>query len=366
MSSVLFHEHLAADGKKIIEITLNAERSLNALALDMIRLIQPKLDEYADDDSVAAIILDSVGEKAFCAGGDVVSLYHNLKDTGTAEYATEYFSEEYRLDYAIHTYPKPIIGWGAGIVMGGGLGLLSGCSHRVVTQSTMIAMPEVTIGLYPDVGASWFLNRCPGRTGLFLGITGARINAADAVFIGIADRQLDNQQRPELLSRLLQANWHDSSAADATIGNILRDLAAQASENVQVSQVRQHFDLIQSLTDVDCADDFVTNLLALELDDSWVVKAQRSVAHGSPMSIAMIYRQLQTTKHLSLKEVFIEELALSTQCCAIGELAEGIRALLVDKDGKPNWRFKTISEVDQVFLEQLFVSPWTVNPLQDL
>ena len=366
MSSVLFHEHLADNGKKIIEIILNAERSLNALSLDMIKLMQPKLDQYASDDSVVAIILDSVGEKAFCAGGDVVSLYHGLKNSGTAEFATEYFSQEYRLDYSIHTYPKPIIGWGAGIVMGGGLGLLSGCSHRIVTQSTMIAMPEVTIGLYPDVGASWFLNRCPGRTGLFLGITGARINAADAVFIGIADRQLDNQQRPELLRKLLQANWHDSSAADATIANILRDLEAQATENSQISQVRQHFDLIQSLTDVDCADDFVSKLLALELDDSWVVKAQKAVAHGSPMSIAMIYRQLQTTKHLSLKEVFIEELALSTQCCAIGELAEGIRALLVDKDGKPDWRFKTVAAVDQAFLDQLFVSPWAANPLQDL
>ncbi|EPJ51085.1 MAG: enoyl-CoA hydratase/isomerase family protein [Osedax symbiont Rs2] len=366
MSLVLFEEHLAADGKKIIEIILNAERSLNALSLDMIRLIQPKLDQYASDDSVAAIILDSAGEKAFCAGGDVVSLYNNLKDTGTAEYATGYFSEEYRLDYCIHTYPKPIIGWGAGIVMGGGLGLLSGCSHRIVTQSTMIAMPEVTIGLYPDVGASWFLNRCPGRVGLFLGITGARINAADALFIGIADRQLDNQQRPELLRKLLQANWNDASTASATIDKILRNLAAQATEQVALSQVRQHFDLIQSLTDVDCADDFVTKLLALNVDDSWVVKAQKAVAHGSPMSIAMIYRQLQTTKHLSLKEVFVEELALSTQCCILGELAEGIRALLVDKDGKPAWRFKTVAEVDQAFLDQLFVSPWENNPLRDM
>ena len=126
MSSVLFQEHLTDDGKKIIEIILNAERSLNALSLDMIRLIQPKLDQYAGDDSIVAIILDSVGEKAFCAGGDVVSLYHNLKDTGTAEYATEYFAEEYRLDYCIHTYPKPIIGWGAGIVMGGRLGVAVG------------------------------------------------------------------------------------------------------------------------------------------------------------------------------------------------------------------------------------------------
>ncbi|NRA22020.1 MAG: enoyl-CoA hydratase/isomerase family protein [Oceanospirillaceae bacterium] len=366
MSCVLFTEHPALEGKKVVEITLNAERSLNALSLEMIRLIQPALDRYRDDDSVVAIILDGSGEKAFCAGGDVVSLYHALQKTTGGAFATEYFSAEYRLDYTIHTYPKPIIGWGAGIVMGGGLGLLAGCRHSVVTETTMIAMPEVTIGLYPDVGASWFLNRCPGRTGLFLGMTGQRINGADAKFIGIAKRQLDNSQRPELLAQLLAANWSDPSSADTCVANILRSLESQSAALQQISLVREHYDLIQTLCDVDSAGEFVEALLKVKTDDNWVNKAQRAVSHGSPLSIAIIYRQLHNSKYLSLKEVFIAELSLSVQCCVKGELAEGVRALLVDKDGQPNWRFTTVAQVEAEFLDQLFTDYWPLSPIADM
>lgn len=366
MSCVLFTEHPTLDGHKIIEITLNAERSLNALSLEMIKLIQPALESYKEDDSVVAIILDGTGTKAFCAGGDVVGLYHALQAEDGAEFAAQYFSAEYRLDYSIHTYPKPIIGWGAGIVMGGGLGLLAACSHSVVTETTMIAMPEVTIGLYPDVGASWFLNRCPGRTGLFLGMTGQRINGGDAKYIGIAGRQLDNLQRPELITQLLAANWSIPNTAELNISTILRELESQSDACQQISLVREHFDLIQTVTDVDNAKDFVKKLLELDVDDSWLNKAQRAVNHGSPMSIAMIYRQLQASKHLSLKEAFIAELSLSVQCCAIGEFGEGVRALLVDKDGAPNWRYKDIEQVDAKFLDQLFTDYWPNNPLADM
>lgn len=366
MSCVIFKEHPTACGKKIVEIILNAERALNALAFEMIELIQPALDSYRDDDSVVAIILDSVGEKAFCAGGDVVSLYHALQKESGVDFAADYFTKEYHLDYQIHTYPKPIIAWGAGIVMGGGLGLLSGCSHRIVTESTMIAMPEVTIGLYPDVGASWFLNRSPGRTGLFLGITGQRINAADAKFVGIADRLLDNAQKDSFMTRLLAQSWQQADQAGATISGILRELEASSETKNQRSLVREHFDLIEQLTDVDDVNQLMSNLNSLETEDKWLIKAQKAVAHGSPISIAMIYRQFYATKHLSLKEAFISELALSTQCCAIGEIAEGIRALLVDKDGQPNWQFKCVEDVTEEFLDQMFSSPWQESPLAQM
>ena len=138
MSCVLFTEHLTQDGKKIIEICLNAEKSLNALTLDMINLIQPKLDACKADDSVVAILLDGAGEKAFCAGGDVVSLYKSMTGGGDPAFPEEFFTREYLLDYTIHTYPKPIICWGSGIVMGGGMGLLSGCSHRIGSDNRVV------------------------------------------------------------------------------------------------------------------------------------------------------------------------------------------------------------------------------------
>ncbi len=366
MSCVIFKEHVTTAGEKIIEIVLNAERSLNALSLDMIKLIQPALDQYRDDDSVIALMLDSVGEKAFCAGGDVVNLYHALKEPEGVEFAADYFGAEYRLDFSLHTYPKPIIVWGAGIVMGGGVGLFSGCSHRVVTQSTMIAMPEVTIGLYPDVGASWFLNKCPGRVGLFLGITGQRINGADAKYIGIADRQLDNQQKSAMIEQLLEATYSDSFDTTAVIDTVLKGLEKTSEAQRQISAVREHYDQIQALTDVNNVIDLMANLKAFKSDVVWLQKAQKAAAHGSPMSTAIIFRQLKNSQHLSLKQAFLSEMALSVQCCIKGDLAEGVRALLVDKDGKPNWRFKSVEEVDALFLDEMFSLPWHKNPIADL
>jgi len=366
MSCVLFKEHVTNDNHKIIEIILNAEKSLNALSFEMVKLLLPALEAYRTDDSVVAIVLDGSGEKAFCAGGDVVNLYKALQTSEGEQFATDYFTGEYKLDYIIHTYPKPIIAWGAGIVMGGGLGLLSGCAHKVVTQTTMIAMPEVTIGLYPDVGASWFLNKCPGRTGLFLGITGQRINASDAKYLGIADRLLDNEQRSDLFSKLLAAPWQQEQVDTALINNILRELEANSTTSAQSSAVQDHYQIIQQLTDVDSAAEFVEKLSSIDTDDSWLNKAQKSVSHGSPMSIAMIYRQLNASKFMSLKEAFISELSLSVQCCVIGELAEGVRALLVDKDGSPQWQFKTVESVDNTMLDRLFAPLGEHSPLADI
>lgn len=366
MSCVLFTDHLTQDGKKIVEITLNAEKSLNALTLEMYSLIQPKLDAWKTDDSVVAILLSGAGEKAFCAGGDVVSLYKSMEGDGDPSLPEKFFTDEYILDHTIHTYPKPIICWGSGIVMGGGMGLISGCSHRVVTETTMMAMPEVTIGLYPDVGGSWFLNKTPGRTGLFLGLTGARMNAADALFLGLADRFLKKDQRDEMINGLTQADWNNDS--HTVVNQVLRGLeqGAQDVSQEQVSAVRTHFDFIQHVTDKDTVEEIVEALLAVETDDKWIQKSQKAIAHGSPLALHMIYKQLQETLHLSLKEVFQAELVLSVQCCRHREFPEGVRALLVDKDGKPNWMFNSIHDVDPAVLAELFVAPWDTNPLASL
>src|SRR5690606_15192614 len=185
--------------------TLNVPRALNALSLEMIDLLKMQLDDWQQDARIAAVWLDAEGDKAFCAGGDVVRLYQSMVDTPTGErnhYAEAFFGREYQLDYLLHTYGKPVICWGHGIVMGGGLGLMSGCSHRVVTEKSRIAMPEITIGLHPDVGGSWFLSRMPGRTGLFLGLTGANINAADALYIGLADRAIGSGLKAQVFDAL--------------------------------------------------------------------------------------------------------------------------------------------------------------------
>ena len=171
---VLFDEVDAGTGK-LGRITLSVEATLNSLTLEMVDLLQTQLDRWRKDDSIGAVFIDAAGEKAFCAGGDVQALHASAVETpgGPCEYAETFFTREYRMNYTLHTFPKPLICWGHGIVMGGGLGVMAGCSHSVGTVRTLIAMPVGTIALFPDVGGSWFLNHRAGNAGEFLARTGA-------------------------------------------------------------------------------------------------------------------------------------------------------------------------------------------------
>lgn len=162
----------AVRGKGAIRLghlTLDAPKTLNSLTLPMVDTLSAQLLAWRDDPSIAAVFIDGTGEKAFCAGGDVQALRDSCLATpgGPCEYAETFFAREYAMNYLLHTYPKPIICWGHGVVMGGGLGILAGCSHRLVSERTRIGMPEITIALFPDVGGSWFLNRMPGNVGRF-------------------------------------------------------------------------------------------------------------------------------------------------------------------------------------------------------
>ena len=172
-------------------IQLNSPKTLNALSLEMITCIYSKLLSWQNDQNIVAVFIEGAGDKAFCAGGDVVSLYHDLAydspDEQNTNSAQNYFTQEYQLDFLIQQYKKPIITWGNGIVMGGGVGLMVGASHRIVTENTKLAMPEVTIGLFPDVCGSYFLNKMPNNLGLFVGLTGAMLNAEDAIYSGLAN-----------------------------------------------------------------------------------------------------------------------------------------------------------------------------------
>ena len=194
-AEVLFEKRGAA-----AVITLNRPKALNALTLDMVRLIHPKLTEWASDDSVRCVIVEGAGEKAFCAGGDIRAL-HDWGRSGDPS-ALAFWREEYRLNTFIKRYPKPYVALMDGINMGGGVGLSVHGSHRVATERLTFAMPETGIGLFPDVGGTWFLPRAPGETGLYLALTGARLKAADAIYAGIADTYVPSARLEILKDRI--------------------------------------------------------------------------------------------------------------------------------------------------------------------
>jgi len=365
---ILFEE-LPAGNRKLGRVTLNVTATLNSLTLAMVDALQARLEQWRSDDEIAAIFLEGAGEKAFCAGGDVQALYDSVLATpgGPCEYAEEFFLREYRLDYTLHTYPKPIICWGHGIVMGGGLGVMAGCSHRVVTEKTRFAMPEVNIALFPDVGGSWFLNHMPGKTGQFLALTGASINAADAIYTGIADRFIASDLKDEVVSQLLRQKWQGDPAANhGLVRHTLRPLTEQSVSRCPGGQVEPHLGSIATLCDGDDVHEIIANILSQQTRDPWLSSARDSLAYASPLALMWSYRQLAETRLASLREVFQAELVLATNIMRDPEFAEGVRALLIDKDRKPDWRFKSTRDVPMEVLDGFFTPPWDVHPLADL
>ena len=369
IDTVKIEERDCPGGMKLGVITLDAPKSLHALNLDMIRAIDGALLRWMDDASIACVVLQSSTDKAFCAGGDVRSLRTAVfEQPGVLPnpQALAFFAEEYRLDHRIHTYAKPLLVWGGGIVMGGGLGLMAGASHRVVTETTRIAMPEITIGLFPDVGGSWFLGRMPGRSGLFLGLTGAPMNAADALFAGLGDYFLQQDAREPVLDALAQASWRaDPQANRQQLDRLLRSFAAPASL-LPVSEVRANFDAIASLTQAPTLQEVVAAIAAYAGDSAWLQKAAHSLAKGAPSSAALVWAMRERTRHLSLAQVFQLELIVAVQCCAHPDFAEGVRALLIDKDGAPQWQPASLGELGERYLNEYFQAPWTTHPLADL
>jgi len=373
MSCVLFKELESACGLKIGIATLNSEKSLNALNMDMIQLLTPQLQTWKEDDSIALVLLEGAGEKSFCAGGDVVSLYKAMatEENGKSDpsnYIEQFFTAEYKLDYLIHRFEKPILLWGNGIIMGGGLGLMAGASHKVVTETARIAMPEITIGLYPDVGGSFFLNKMPDQVGLFLGLTGASMNCEDARFVGLGDYYVKHSYKSDMIEKLLLTKWGKTKSLNHDkLSEVLQGFQ-NISGKPPVSEVKNHIDSISKMSNFNTLVDKVNYVLNIDIEDKWFNRAQKGLSHGSPFSAHLVYQQLKHAKGLSLGDCFRQELSMSVQCGRFGEFKEGVRALLIDKDGKPNWKFTDLNSVSQEHLAPFFESLWDngTHPLATL
>jgi enoyl-CoA hydratase/carnithine racemase len=349
MSPILFEIKVSSSGHKIAFVTLNSEKSLNSLTFEMIEALSPQLATWAQDPQVACVVLQGAGEKAFCAGGDIRALYEAMIEVPpgrSVPKANRFFELEYELDHTLHTYPKPVLCMGHGIVMGGGLGLLAGSSHRVLSERSLLAMPEITIGLYPDVGASWFLNRMPQRTGLFLGLTGARMNAHDSIFVGLGDYFVTRDQHTSLLDNLLKLSWsQDAHHNHQTLSEECRKWHHKCRHALPESELRKHYDFIQEITDAESIQQIWERFSELQVEDPWILNAKRSLLSGSPTSAAVIFDQLKHTRHFSLKECFEFEYRLSCRFAMHPDFREGIRARIIDKDNTPKWTPSRIQEL---------------------
>lgn len=370
---VLFEERQAANGKRIGIAMLNMPKTLNGLSLDMARRLDTQFTAWAEDDDIALVVLQGAGEKAFCAGGDLHGLHRGMRDyqaSGSHDIrdnvqARQFFECEYRLDYRIHTYPKPVLCWGHGIVMGGGIGLMAGASHRVVSERSKLAFPEITVGLYPDVGGSWLLHRVPGRAGLFLALTGAPLNAGDAIHAGLADHFIAEEKRDSVLAALRQAEWSADAQANR---QHLTTLLQTFSEAATAGPLQQQAALIASLCRHDDLQSIVSAIADLDADDIWLQTAKTTLASGSPGSARLGFELQRRAATLSLADTFRLEYITSLHCAAHGDFAEGIRALLIDKDRQPRWNPASLAEATPAWAESFFIAPGSAqpHPLADL
>ncbi|KSJ16980.1 enoyl-CoA hydratase/isomerase family protein [Pseudomonas aeruginosa] len=357
--NVLFEERPSLHGFRIGIATLDAEKSLNALSLPMIEALAAKLDAWAEDAGIACVLLRGNGAKAFCAGGDVRKLVDACREHPgeVPALARRFFADEYRLDYRIHTYPKPFICWAHGYVMGGGMGLMQGAGIRIVTPSSRLAMPEIGIALYPDVGASWFLARLPGRLGLFLGLSAAQMNARDALDLDLADRFLLDDQQDALLAGLVQMNWNE--APQVQLHSLLRALEHEARGELPEAQLLPRRSRLDALLDQPDLASAWQALVALRDDaDPLLARGAKTLAEGCPMTAHLVWQQIERARYLSLAEVFRLEYAMSLNCTRHPDFAEGVRARLIDRDNAPNWHWPQVDAIPQAVIEAHFEPTW--------
>ncbi|TDV63409.1 enoyl-CoA hydratase/isomerase family protein [Pseudomonas sp. LP_7_YM] len=330
-------------------ITLNRPQGLNAIDLRMVRQLQQQLDAWATDENVYAVVLRGAGDKAFCAGGDIRSLYDSFKHQQT--HHQDFFVEEYALDLTLHHYRKPVVALMDGFVLGGGMGLAQGVDLRVVTERSRLAMPEVAIGYFPDVGGSYFLPRVPGELGIYLGVTGLQIQAADALYCGLADWYLQSTRLEDLDRQLDALKW--TLTPLKALQGILAKIAVQQLSGAPLQRLRPAIDHFFALPDIPSIIEQLQEVTVFDTH-SWAVDTANLMKTRSPLAMAVTLEMLRKGRHLPLETCFDLELHLDRQWFERGDVIEGVRALIVDKDKKPQWNPPNVESLDAEHVASFF------------
>jgi enoyl-CoA hydratase len=327
--------------------TINRPQALNALTLENYRRIDPALRAWAADPLVHAVVVRGAGDRAFCAGGDVRAVYEAGRGiSGNPSLTAGFFREEYELIRRIHHFPKPYIAIIDGITMGGGAGISVNGAYRVATERTMFAMPETGIGLFPDVGATRFLNRCPGHIGSYLGLTGARLNAADALYCGFATHVMQRDGIEALLDELAS----DHVGVEAVLSRF-----AAAPDPAPLAALQPAIDRCFAGNTVEAIlEALVAEAAAGGAHAGWAAETYADLLIKSPTSLKITLRQLIVGRDYDLDAALALEYRLTQHVMAGHDFYEGIRAMLIDRDRKPQWRPLSLAEVSDSMVGAYF------------
>ncbi|SDV49764.1 3-hydroxyisobutyryl-CoA hydrolase [Chitinasiproducens palmae] len=358
-----------APGNGLGFVTLNRARALNALSREMLVSLHAQLQQWESDSSIKAVFVHSSSPRSFCAGGDIKSLYYSGIKGNTAE-ILDFFTDEYRCNYAISAFSKPYISLAQGIVMGGGMGIsqpgvFTG-GLRLVTPSTRMAMPETRIGLIPDVGVSYMLARAPGRLGDYMAVTGESITWQQALSAGLADKAIADAAAETLPARLRGAQFDSAADVIAFIGEVALDAPSSdaAAQEAGEASVQHATPLIEQHFAGATVADIVASLAADPSD--WAQLTLTTLRSRSPLSMALSLAHVRRAARQTFAACLQDDLTLVARILERGDLIEGIRALLIDKDGRPQWRPADVDGLAQVNIDRYFESPWDAHPLHDL
>ncbi len=345
-------------------ITLDRPKALNSLSLAMVRDLTAILQAWSVDPAVDAVVLGSSSAKALCAGGDI-RFFHDVGQKtpmGGSALLEDFFTEEYALNHLIHFYPKPYVALMDGVVMGGGMGIAQGgpdCRIRIVTEKTKMAMPEVNIGLFPDVGGSYFLSRAPGQLGNYLGLTGLTIGAADALYVGLADWFVPQEQMATLAARIESTPGAELRAMIEAFAAPFAGGAGASELETQRAAIDHHFS----------APSVAAIMQSLAADtDAFAQKAHAAMAQRSPLMMCVTRELLRRGAALDVSGCLRMERTMVRHNFEHGEVLEGVRALVIDKDNAPKWNPASLDEVSADMIERFFAPVWpaSAHPLVQL
>jgi len=326
-------------------VTLDRQPALNALTLEMVAALDERLSAWARDAGVAAVVIRSAGGRAFCAGGDIRALHDASKKRDP--YVRDFYRTEYRVNHRIKTYPKPYIALIDGIVMGGGVGLSVHGSHRVVSERCQFAMPETGIGFFPDVGGSWFLPRCPGQLGTYLGLTGARIGAADALYCGAATHYVASGEMGRIIGELEHVTWTGDHRDAVTA------LLDRLGGDPGPAPLAAHRQAIDRCFGADTVEEILARLGGERT--AWAEETIAALQRKSPTSLKVTLRQLRLGAGLGdFGAAMRMEYRMALHAVAADDFYEGVRAAVIDKDQAPRWRPATLAEVSEAMVDRYF------------
>lgn len=351
-------------GRGIGVLTLNVPKAMNAVDLDMVNAIDEHMKAWQDDANIVAVIMRGAGEKAFCAGGDIRKLYRSMTLKGRTQYryADDFFRAEYRKNYVLHQFTKPLIAWGQGFVMGGGLGLFVCASHRIGTESLRLAWPEVRIGLFPDVTATWYLSHMPAPWGLWMGLTGSLMNASECKQLGLTHYAMGSEQWQGILELVTNLSWQDNIARNhQELRKGLQQLEQTTTSELPAARLEANEEQVNKWLEGDDLVAIAKRMSAYKGGDEWLQQGIKNLQQGCPATAHIVMEQIRRGGFMSLKEVVAWELDIAWQSVRHPDFAEGVRAMVIDKDFKPQWQHKDIQSVPRSWVEELLRSPWKVN-----